>query len=168
MNQSQLLVGMADIQVTKGPAFYSCLGLGSCISLVMMDVARDVSGMAHIVLPKSLRGRPNEKPGKFADTGVEALVVKLEELGAERGDLQIAFVGGAQVFKFTGEHADEKLEIGRRNAEAVEAALGMLGLHVVAKDMGGSVGRSVTFCTVSGEIRVRTIHMGEQLLCSLR
>ena len=133
-----------------------------------MDVSNDVSGMVHIVLPKSLTGRQVDKPGKFANTAIDALVSAMEELGAQRTELQLAYVGGAQVFKFKSETHDEKLEVGRRNIVAVEAALGRLGLHVVAKDVGGSVGRSVTFCTVSGEISVRTVHMGEQMLCSLR
>lgn len=168
MQKSQLLVGIAEVQVSKGPAFYSCLGLGSCIAVAMIDPGNDVSGMVHIMLPKNLANRHSDKPGKFADTGIVALVESMEALGADRQSLRVAYAGGAQVFKFSQSAHDHKLEVGSRNAQAVESALTQLGLQPVASDLGGSTGRSVHFCSVTGNIMVRTVQGGEVTLCSLR
>lgn len=168
MTGSQYLVGMADIHSTKGPAVYTCLGLGSCIGLAFLDPHSDVSGMIHIMLPEKFPNRPVDKPGKYADTGIEELMAQLDKLGARKGALRLAYAGGAQVFKFGAGNPDSKLEVGARNAKAVKEILSNLGLRPLAVDVGGSVGRTVTFCTTTGEFKVRTVNGGEKLLCKLR
>lgn len=165
---TQFLVGMAEIHATKGPALYTCLGLGSCIGLGFIDPTADVSGMIHIMLPEKFPNRPLDKPGKYADTGIEALLGQIESLGGNRRNLRLAYAGGAQVFKFGQGNPDSKLEVGLRNAGAVETILSKLGMRPLATDTGGSVGRTVTFCTITGEFKVRTINGGEKVLCKLR
>ncbi len=165
---SQFIVGMADIYSAKGPALYTCLGLGSCIGLAFLDPSSQVSGMIHIMLPEKFPNRPVDKVGKFADTGIQELLGQLEKLGVNKRSLKLAYAGGAQVFKFGSPSADSKLDVGRRNAEAVETILRGFGMTPVAKDVGGSVGRTVHFCSVTGQFRVRSINAGEKVLCTLR
>ena len=152
------------MRVGEGP--FVCLGLGSCIGVAALDATAKVGGMLHVMLPEAFAGRTDEKPGKFADTGVPAFVAELEKAGARRGRLKIALAGGAQVFKF-GEAAGPRMEIGARNAVAVAAALKGLGLRAVAQDVGGSKGRTMTMDTNTGEVRLKTVSGEERRLCSL-
>lgn len=168
MTASRHMVGMAEISVAKGPALYTCLGLGSCIGLALYDPSADVSGMVHIMLPEKFPNRPIDKPGKFADTGIPELLALMERYGANTRGLKAAYAGGAQVFKFGQGATDTKLEVGLRNASAVQELMSKLGIRPLATDVGGSVGRTVTFCTISGEFKVRTVNAGEKLLCKLR
>jgi len=165
---SPIMVGMAEIAVRKGPALYSCLGLGSCIGLAFFDGSAEVSGMIHIMLPGKFPNRPVDKVGKFADTGIEEILNMMEGLGANKSRLVCAYAGGAQVFKFGTGNADTKLEVGARNADAVEKILASLRIRTVAKDVGGTVGRTVNYNPSTGEISVRSVTTGEKLLCKLR
>ena len=163
---SPTLVGMAEIQVLRNTGQLACLGLGSCIGLCMLDPETKVAGMAHIMLPEAYPGKPVEKPGKFADTGVIQLIRMMERAGANRSRLLVAYAGGAQVFSFG--NGESRLDIGARNAAAVLVQLQGLGMRAKAFDVGGNLGRTVTFSLETGHIRVRTVSQGERLLCSLK
>lgn len=167
MTATQMLVGMAEIHTLKGPGVFTCLGLGSCIGLCALDPVANVGGMVHVMLPELFAGRTEEKVGKFADTGVPALISALEGLGASRHRLVVAMAGGAQVFKF-GSGGPSKLDIGARNQDAVDAQIKKLGLRCLGKDVGGNVGRTMTMCSETGEVRVRTVSQVERVLCKLR
>lgn len=167
MTAMSIVVGMAEIHVAKGPAKYTCLGLGSCIGLCALDPVSNISGCAHIMLPEAYADKSNEKPGKFANTAVPEILTMLERLGASRSRLVWAMAGGAQVFKFSTATSG-KLDIGVRNTEAVEKLIKSLGLKCVAKEVGGNLGRTVMMDAETGLITVRTVSLGEKPLCSLR
>jgi chemotaxis protein CheD len=158
---------MAEIHVHQGPIVYSCLGLGSCIGLVAYCPASGVSGMIHAMLPEAFRDKAADKPGKFVDTGLPELVRLMEAKGACPSRLVAAYAGGAQVFKI-GANVASRLDIGKRNAEAVKEALERLRIRTLACDVGGSSGRTVTVDVSALTVKVRTISSGEKILCSLR
>jgi len=162
-----VLVGMADIQVLRGGGQLTCLGLGSCIGLCGFDPVSKVAGMVHVMLPEAFAGKLVEKPGKFADTGIPALLEAMKKAGAETSRIIFAMAGGAQVFKF-GANAESRLDIGARNAVAVTNALKQLGMKVVASDTGGNNGRTVNFTVETGAFTVRTVTAGEKTLCNLK
>lgn len=164
----QYLVGMADLHVAKGPALFNCLGLGSCIGLLFHDVQADVAGMVHIMLPAAFEGKPVEKKGKFADTGVPELLRLMEAKGATRSRIKVAYAGGAHVFKFTNESEKGKIEIGARNITAVAEQLVKLGMRTLAHETGGNQGRTVTYDTTTGIFKVRSLVGGERTLCTIR
>lgn len=156
------LIGLAELQATSAAAMLTCLGLGSCVSVCALDPEANVSGMAHIMLPKSAETQV-DKPAKFADTGVTELVQSMEKLGASRERLVVAVAGGASVG-----NPDQNWDLGKRNSEAVIEQINRLGIKCVAHDLGGSQGRTVTMSSDTGSVVVRTISKGEDVLCSLR
>jgi chemotaxis protein CheD len=161
------LVGMAEIHVHQGPALYSCIGLGSCIGLVAHCPASGVSGMIHVMLPEAFKDKPIDKPGKFVDVGLPEMVKLMAAKGANPNRLVAAYAGGAQVFKI-GADVSSRLDIGKRNAEAVKTLLEQLRIRTVAHDVGGSNGRTVTVDIASLTVKVRSINEGEKILCNLR
>ncbi len=164
---TNIVVGMADIQVVQGSGVLSCLGLGSCIGLCALDPVAGVAGMAHIMLPESLADKAVDKPGKFANTAVPALLQLMEENGATRDRLVFAMAGGAQVFPF-GSGIEPRMDIGGRNDAAVLATLSQLNFQVKNSDTGGSLGRTLIFNVETGVIKVRTVSKSEKELCVLR
>lgn len=164
---SSILVGMAEIQTIKGAGKFTCLGLGSCIGLCGLDPVSNVSGMVHVMLPEAFDPKNVEKPGKFADTGVPELLKLLEGMGAQRSRMVWAMAGGAQVFRFSADPGT-RMDIGARNTTAVTEQIQRLGLKLVAKDVGGSLGRTVNCTVETGEFYVKTVSQGEKLLCRLR
>ena len=164
--ESAVLVGMAEIQVIRGRGQLTCLGLGSCIGLCGFDPS-GIAGMVHIMLPEEFNSKGVERPGKFADTGIPALLNQLENAGASRDRLDFAMAGGAQVFKF-GAASATRMDIGGRNIQATHRAIQNLGLKLVAEDTGGNSGRTVIFDIESGIYAVRTVTGGDRALCNLR
>lgn len=162
-----VLVGMAEIQVIRGTGQLTCLGLGSCIGLCGLDPVSNVAGMIHVMLPEAFQAKGEEKPGKFADTGVPALIEAMVRLGANQSRIAFAMAGGAQVFKFSANN-ESKLDIGTRNGAAVAAKLRELGFEIVAQDTGGNSGRTVIMTVETGIFTVRTVTSGEKTLCNLR
>ena len=166
--KSAVVIGMAELEVLKGDGVFSCIGLGSCIGLFMLDPVSNVAGMVHVMLPEAFADKPVDRPGKFANTGVPELLSQMEKAGASKNRIIAAMAGGACVFKFATDDTRSRFDIGARNTVAVTAALKKLGIPLKAQDTGGNLGRSVTAVLESGHVRVRTITESERLLINLR
>jgi chemotaxis protein CheD len=164
MTGTLIRVGLGEIQVHQGPTQLTCVSVGACIAFAALDPTSGVGAMAHFTFPRAGCQEPIEKPGHYIDVGVPALIRAMEEVGADRSRLRVAYAGGATLLKFgPPEH-----EIGARNAAEMDASVASLGLSVRGRDVGGSCGRTVTLCTGSGEVLVRTVAAGDVVLCCLR
>jgi chemotaxis protein CheD len=120
--------------------------------------------MVHVVLPKSQAGKAGDLPGKFADTAIPAVLQQMVEQGASASRLKAAIAGGAQLFQFG---VSSSLDVGARNVEAVVDALRKAGIPLQAKDVGGSVGRTLRLVSDNGLVVVRTIGGAERELTTL-
>lgn len=131
------MIGIGEYRVGNFPMM--TIGLGSCIGLTFYDDTVKVGAMVHIMLPDSA-GR-TERPGKYADTAIALLLKELTALGCKPRSLIAKMAGGACMFEYFGAN----LNIGERNAEKVRAILKENNIKLAAEDVGGKVGRSVTF-----------------------
>ena len=100
--------------------------------------------MVHIMLPDS--GGRTDRPGKYADTAIPLILSELEKLGSGKRSLIAKMAGGACMFEYFGTN----LNIGERNTEKVRAILKEQGIKLSAEDVGGKVGRTVTFLPANG------------------
>jgi chemotaxis protein CheD len=126
---------------TEDGAVLTCIGLGSCIGLALLDRRGGVAGLAHVMLPEApAAGATPAQAGKFADLAVPMLVEGLLEAGGKRHRLEAVLVGGAQMFAF-GTSATQ--DIGRRNEAAVLVQLKQARIPVTAPATGGQKGRSL-------------------------
>lgn len=163
MNGTQL-VSMAEVKICRASTdILMALGLGSCVGLCAYDAQARIAGMAHIVLPSSA-GALGGGPGKFADTAVMLMLDEMQREGACATRIVMALAGGAQLF--AGNGIGRGLDIGPRNAAAVQAELTRLNLCVAASDLGGTTGRTLHLLG-SGLVRVKTIGQGERPLVDL-
>lgn len=157
-------VGMSEIKVTVGSGQLTCLGLGSCIGLLAIDPFSGICGMVHIMLPEPAPDRDVPKPGKYATTGIPALLEEVESKGAKKSQLIFVMAGGAQIFNYGAQNGASKMDIGKRNGEQVESELKKRGFKVSAKDIGGSNGRTLIVNVETGEIKTKTAAGGERVL----
>jgi len=155
-------VGMADLKVAKPPDKLITAGLGSCIGICLLDRSTKIGSMTHIMLPSSLQAKNTDNKAKFADTGIVMVIDEMRKMGANTTSLVAKIAGGAQMFKFSGE--SDILKIGERNALAVEENLEKHRIRLLSKDVGGNYGRTITFDPETGELLVRTIGHGEQVI----
>lgn len=157
---AELMARMAEIAVSRHDGdVLVALGLGSCIGVAVLDRASPVAGLAHVVLPESRPGPA--APGKFADTAVPELLRRVAGLGAATSRLHAVLAGGAQMFTAGAGNA---LDIGRRNEEAVEAALAAAGIPVTARLTGGSAGRTLRVHIGTGLVTCRQAGGREQTI----
>jgi chemotaxis protein CheD len=147
-NEQASMIGIGDYRVGSFPMI--TIGLGSCIGLTLYDPNLRVGAMAHIMLPES--GGRTDRPGKYADTAVPLLVKELITLGCKNRSIVAKIAGGACMFEYFG----TGLNIGERNAEKVRILLKERHIQLAAEDVGGKVGRSVTFLPGdSGRVLIR-------------
>jgi chemotaxis protein CheD len=129
-------MGEAAVSGTPGDVL-SCIGLGSCIGLALVDRGRGVAALAHVMLPASTR--PGlQQPHKFADLAVPALLDAVRDHGALPLRLEAFLAGGAAMFQLGAGQ-----DIGARNEAAVRARLADFRIPVRAAVTGGRSGRTV-------------------------
>jgi len=166
MGENLIVVNMGQLAVSRQPEdVLAALGLGSCVAVCAYDRVSRVAGMIHVVLPSSQIGRPGEAPARFADQGVQRLLAAVTRQGALRSRLKVAVLGGANVLSSTSDNG--LLDIGARNVRGVQEALRMAGLTAEASDVGGKISRTVRLRVDNGEVSVRTLRAGQQLLARL-
>ncbi len=153
--QELIRVGMADLNVCKAPGGLTTLGLGSCVGVTLYDPQTKVGGMVHVMLPDSSRFKQTENPAKYADTGIDLLIIKMKELGADKKRLVAKIAGGAQMFAFKSDN--EMLRIGDRNVEATKQVLKKHKIQIVAEDTGLNYGRTIEFYTSTGDLVIKSV-----------
>jgi chemotaxis protein CheD len=137
---TETMVRMGELAVSRVPGeVLVSIGLGSCIGVALVDRARSVAGLAHVMLPESTGALDVASRFKFADHAVPALVDKVLALGAAQARLEAVLVGGARMFSFGG----SSLDIGARNEEATLAQLASRGVPVRARATSGTKGRTI-------------------------
>lgn len=151
----KIKVGMADSNICFSPDSIITLGLGSCVGIILYDPVKKIAGMLHAMLPDSTKIRNNGSRGKFVDTGLEDLLVKMENAGAIKRNMVAKVAGGAQMFAFQSNN--EVGRIGDKNVEASYEILKKFGIPIIAQDTGDNYGRTVEFFPETGEYHIRAV-----------
>ena len=155
-------VGMADYKVATAPDSLITLGLGSCIGVVVFDKAKKIAGMAHIMLPSSQEIKNNSNKMKFADTCIDMMMEELMKKNVTKSALKAKIAGGAQMFSVSLK--SDNLNIGKRNAEAVKAKLKSLNIPIIAEDIHGNSGRTITFDIETTNLNIKSIGKGDSVI----
>lgn len=157
----EIVVNIADFAVTTGDAVLVTSGLGSCVAVALHDPVSRIAGLAHVLLPSAGFGPPSIHPAKYADTGVALLAEEMRRLGASQNRMVARLAGGARMFAAL---LSSGINMGQRNIDATRKALYKLGIPVVAEDVGGEYGRSVSVVASTGAMTVRSLVGGDREL----
>ncbi|MDD5286240.1 MAG: chemotaxis protein CheD [Desulfuromonadaceae bacterium] len=122
--------------------------LGSCIAVCLWDKAANRSGMNHFMLPL-WNGEGLATP-KYGNIAMEKLLNKVISIGCHRENLVAKVFGGANL---SGSGL-EMYMIGDRNIMLAFQMLEEYRIPVVAKDVGGRVGRKIIMNTQTGVVLV--------------
>ena len=120
--------------------------------IALYDPVRKGGALAHTMLPHIAEGSPGSNPFKFTDYAVEEMIRRMRASGSRTKDLEAKIVGGADMFPNIGK--GDTLT-GKKNVLAARERLKKEGVGLAGEVVGGSVGRSVVFDTVSGIVTVR-------------
>ncbi len=147
--------------VVSGTDSLVTVGLGSCIAIAIHDPMARVAGLAHVLLPEPAAHRLVENPAKFASTAVPVLIAEMRARGAT-GPFVGKIAGGSRLF---GDLlASTGGTMGVRNAAAARAALAAAHVTLVAEDVGGEHGRTVTLDAATGALTVRGVRRSDRVL----
>ncbi len=162
MDKHEISVSMADMKTATPPVILSSLGVGSCVGIILYESRSKIGGMAHIMLPDIEAVKNKANRAKFANTAIPDLLKEMQKMGADRRFIKARIMGGAQMFGFA--RANVIFNVGQRNVEKVKEVLKEQHIKIAAEDTGGYHGRSLFFDLETGEVRVRTVAHGEQIL----
>jgi len=155
MPGNMIVVGMADLNITKTPGVLTTMGLGSCVGIALYDPIAKVAGLAHIMLPDSKAIHNNANKAKFADTAMVKLIEDMEKVGAKRRNMKAKIAGGAQMFAFNA--TNDNLRVGDRNVEATKRTLAQHNIPLIAEETGASFGRTVELYADDGRFLIKAI-----------
>jgi len=144
-------VGIAQLVLCRAPEQLECLGLGSCIAVILYDPVSKIGGIVHVLLPKAPPNCQNEE--KYADSGIRKLFKRVLERGAVRDTVVAKLIGGAQMFTNLNIAI---ANIGKENIRESRNTLRLLGIKIVAEELEGNRGRSAHFDSTTGKVMVRT------------
>jgi|SRR5581483_3781668 len=148
-------VGIAEYMVGRSPGKLVAYGLGSCVGVMLYDRVKKAGGLAHVMLPSSRLYEKIPFPAKFADTAIEALLKEMKTIGCSEEKIISKIVGGANMF---APLSSNSIPIGLRNISAVREKLLEKGIPLVAEEVGGTQGRTVTFDLEDGRVEIRKLN----------
>lgn len=123
--------------------------LGSCVAVCLFDQTIGIGGINHYMLPL-WNGNELASP-KYGNIAIEGLVKKMEELGSKRVNMTAKIFGGAN-------QLDHKFGIGQRNIKIAEEILEKMRIKIIAKSVGGHLGRKINMNTASGVIFMKYLN----------
>jgi chemotaxis protein CheD len=151
----ELIAGMGEYVISHNDDILVALGLGSCIGVAIYDNERKIGGLAHIMLPSCEGGGSDSKSmNKFATIAIPAMIKDMVLKGCKKANMKARIAGGAHMFIDLMD--EDTMNIGKRNAEAVIKVLEDEKIPLVAKDIGGHMGRTVRFDLVTGKFMIKT------------
>ncbi len=145
------VVGIAQLAICRSPEKLTCLGLGSCVAVILYDPVLKMGGIVHVLLPRAPGNLDREE--KYADTGTRRLFDEFVKRGARKNNLVAKLVGGAQMFTSINLSV---ADIGRENAMIARRVLAELSVKIVAEDLYGHRGRNLTLDPSNGFVTVQT------------
>ncbi|MFV0314190.1 MAG: chemotaxis protein CheD, partial [Anaerotignum sp.] len=117
----EIVVGIADMKVTRAEGKIITYALGSCIGICLYDPVSKVGAMVHIMLPSKPDNASDANAYKYADVGIQATIKKMEIFGALKRRIVAKIAGGAKMFDVPDGASFGN--IGLRNIESVQQTL---------------------------------------------
>lgn len=134
--------------------------LGSCLSVTMFHRSTGTGAICHGLMPGC--GRQAECTVECADASrhvtcsIRRMVRQLDRLRIRRSEVEVKCFGGADMLG-AAQNARPAASVGRQNIAAAQAVLTQEGFILVAKDVGGAVGRKIFFNTLTGEVLLKRL-----------
>lgn len=153
-----VMVGPGDIRVRRGSGLLTCVGLRSGACLTLYDPLSKVAGMAHVTHAWDNPGDPSVRPGKSADTVVEALLDAMERTGAQRTHVVAAIAGGVMADDLDPVLVDASVFL------TLKKEVSRAGIALLGEDVAGDSDRGIVLDIAHGVLKVR-LPEGDRLAC---
>jgi len=147
-------VDISDMEVSKrSDDILVTYSLGSCVALSLYDPVVGIGGLIHCMLPLSkidpVKARAN--PCMFTDTGVQALLQAVFDMGAKRENLVTKVAGGARLLD-----SNNLFRIGERNYTVLRKVLWKNNILITSEDVRGTISRTVYLYMDTGKTTIKS------------
>lgn len=139
----------ASYAVASAPDTLTTVSIGSCVAICLYSSSASVGALMHCMLPRAEQHMTN--PYLYTDTALSSITKELIERGVTVQELTAKIVGGAQMFPTL--HTEGQ-DIGKRNIDEAKLLLKVIGIPIVASDVGGNNGRSLVFDLTTGGVTI--------------
>lgn len=147
----EIKVGIADMKVARMQGLLITYALGSCVGVAMYDPVIRLGGLLHIMLP-SAENVNVDNIFKFADTGIQEMLRKMQIFGGMKSRYICKIAGGAKMFEMQGNLGN----IGQRNTESVQNRLRQEGIRIARQDVGSNYARTMSIDVETGIVKIRS------------
>lgn len=128
--------------------------LGSCVAVCLWDKNKKIGGMNHIMLPRSPEGE--FVTSRYGNVATFLLLDMFIKAGANKNVIQTRIFGGASaLWKNSKDNNKSVLDVGAKNIEITKRVLKKLNLSIDANDIGGHIGRKISFDLNTGVIKMQ-------------
>jgi chemotaxis protein CheD len=141
---SSVFVNIAPTQVTTV--------LGSCVSVCLIDIKRNIGGINHYMLPL-WNGSGLASP-KYGNIAIDKLIERMIFIGSSKENLRAKVFGGGNVL----ESSINFFNVGERNHTLAIEMLENENIPIIAKSIGGEKGRKIIFNTFTGEVMLKFLN----------
>lgn len=141
---SSVFVNIAPTQVTTV--------LGSCVSVCLIDIKRNIGGINHYMLPL-WNGSGLASP-KYGNIAIDKLIERMIFIGSKKENLRAKVFGGGNVL----ESSINFFNVGERNHTLAIEMLENENIPIIAKSIGGEKGRKIIFNTFTGEVMLKFLN----------
>ncbi|MEA3558250.1 MAG: chemotaxis protein CheD [Candidatus Thermoplasmatota archaeon] len=154
----EIIIGIADIKAGTSGQKLTTIGLGSCIGVVIFDKRRPYAVLGHFMLPDSTNARRSQqiKIAKYGDTCIDQMIKDIVKMGAVKTSLSAKAAGGASMFKRSGSGSNV-MDISTRNISSMKENLKKHRIPLVADDVGGNRGRTITYDVDSQKLTIKVV-----------
>ncbi len=160
IGREMVLINAGECFVTKERVIIHTL-LGSCVSIVLFDPIRRITGMNHYVHSEALRpGDSDKKPcGKYGEGATKQLIDKMTALGGVKRDFIAKVFGGANLLQSNHDlpQKSDPNNLASQNYEFAFRFLEQEKIRVDSCDVGGKMGRKIYLFCEDGSVKLTRI-----------
>lgn len=163
---TKIALGVGAVHVATKPNLVWTV-LGSCVSVILFVPRMKVSAICHAQLPKPgksgeqcneecahpcFRNRSDANSLRYVTCCVEYMFKALDRLQVRKNGIAASVIGGASLLG-----TDLKRSVGNQNVELARQILESHGIAVAYDHTGGTHGRTLTYTTDTGQIKVHVV-----------
>lgn len=156
-NEHLVSLSIAELVIAEEPVVVTTV-LGSCVSVALFSQERRIGGIIHFALPSQEQGDGVSAARMqalgalhFGSTAIPILVDELcKRADLSHYELRAKIIGGASVL----DPSSGSPKVGPMNVAVAEKVLAEFGIPIVAREVGGLVGRKLRFYPQTGRLLV--------------
>jgi len=145
----RIVVGISDMKISSRESeILVTHSLGSCLGLAAWDPHARVGGLIHCLLPKATTSDV-KNPFMYVNVGVPAMIRKMLARGCSKSGIVFKAAGCARMLGI-----QNQFDTGTQNLAMLEALFEKNGVTLSARDVGGSIPRTMLLSMETGHVTI--------------